>query len=350
MSDTAKITHSEFKSFNCILDFIEQLKEAICQDDSKQYHEVVLYNHLIHKIKITNKQNIRRHLSLFSEFCARNADAILNKDSSLIVFQTIKYSDRVFINLGNILKEKTIDNEIKEAIWKHLLVIYASVDPSSKARSVLMGLTESNVPEEKMISGLIGEISKHVSENDERNPMDIFSSLMQSGVVNKMMSSLDSSVKNGDIDMNKLGSTIQGMMTGLMGSAGGKSDAAGGNAPPLDLGNMMSGLLGAMGGKPDATGGNAPPLDLGNMMSGLLGAMGGGKSESVEGNSPSLDLGNMMSTMMGVMSATSNTSGLSGTNPEHIRQQLEKQVEEELKKEKETSSLTIEISGTDKKE
>ena len=323
MSDTAKITHSEFKSFNCILDFIEQLKEAICQDDSKQYHEVVLYNHLIHKIKITNKQNIRRHLSLFSEFCARNADAILNKDSSLIVFQTIKYSDRVFINLGNILKEKTIDNEIKEAIWKHLLVIYASVDPSSKARSVLMGLTESNVPEEKMISGLIGEISKHVSENDERNPMDIFSSLMQSGVVNKMMSSLDSSVKNGDIDMNKLGSTIQGMMTGLMGSAGGKSDAAGGNAPPLDLGNMMSGLLGAMGG---------------------------GKSESVEGNSPSLDLGNMMSTMMGVMSATSNTSGLSGTNPEHIRQQLEKQVEEELKKEKETSSLTIEISGTDKKE
>lgn len=288
MSDTAKITNSEFKSFTSIVDFIEQLKEAICHDN-KEYHEVALYNHLIHKVKITNKQNIRRHISLFSEFCGRNTDAILKKDSALIAFTTVKYSDRVFINLGGILSSNTIDDDIKDAIWKHLLVIQASIDPSSKARNVLMGLAESKVPEEQMIGGLIGEISKHVDENDDRNPMAIFSSLMQSGVVNKMMSSLDNSVKTGDVDMNRLGSTIQGMMSGLMGAMGG-----------------------GMG--PSAQSGSAP--------------------------SGGLDIGNMMSTMMGMMSNmnmtgnSSGSAGLSGTNPELVRQQLEKQIEEEMKKEK----------------
>lgn len=307
MSDTTKITNSEFKTFNCIIDFIEQLKGAICSDDNKKYHEVALYNHLIHKVKITNRQNIRRHISLFSEFCTRNQDAILKKDSSLVVFTTVKYSERVFINLGTILTSDEIDNEIKDAIWNHLLVIQASIDPSSKARNVLMGLTSSNNPEDQMLGGLIGEISKHVDENDDRNPMAIFNSLMQSGVVNKMMSSLDNSVKNGDVDMNKLGSSLQGLMSGLLGGLQGG-------------GNSVNNSASSSSSAPNPLGG--------------------------------LDLGNMMSTMMGMMSGmnmgSSNTanSGLSGTNPEIIRQQLEKQIEEEMKKELAVSGETSKNSNT----
>jgi hypothetical protein len=291
MSDTGRITNSEFKSFNCILDFIEQLKEAICTND-KVYHEVALYNHLIHKVKITNKQNIRRHISLFGEFCSRNQDAIIKKDPSLIVFNIVKYSDKIYINLKNILSSLDIDDDIKKASWDHLLAIHASIDPSSKARSVLMGLTESKVPEEQMIGGLIGEISKHVDVNDDRNPMAIFNSLMQSGVVNKMMSSLDNSVKKGDVDMNKLGTTIQGMMSGLMNAMGGMNNSSG---------SVSS-------------------------------------SDSTESNSSGLDLGNMLSSMMGLMS-NSGGSGFSGTNPELIRQQLEKQLEEEMKKESNQNSV-----------
>ena len=277
-SEVSKISETEFKSFTCIVDFVQQLKEVLCVD--KKHHEITLYNHLLHKVKITNKQNIRRHISLFSDFCARNQNAILNKDSTLITFSTIKYSEKIYIDLGSILK--TIDEENKEAIWKHLLVIQATIDPSSKARSVLTNLASSQVPEEQVIGNLMGEISKHVSENDERNPMAIFNSLLQSGVVNQMMTSLDTSVKKGDVDLNKLGNSMQSMLSGLMGG----------------LNNTNS--------------------------SNSSGSASGG-----------LDLGGMMSSMMTMMSTLStNTSEFKGMNPEEIKKQLESQVDNELEKEK----------------
>jgi hypothetical protein len=345
-----KITHNEFKIFSCISDFVEQLKEAICGEDNKNFHEVALYNHLIHKVKITNKQNIRRHISLFTEFCTRNQDSILNKNASLIVFNTIRYSEKIFINVSTILASG-IDNDIKEAIWNHLIAISVAIDPSSKAKSLLINLATSKNPEEQMIGGLLGEISKHVDENDNRNPMAIFGSLMQSGVMNKMMASLDNSVKSGDIDMNKLGNTMQTMMSGLMKNMGGDEQKQAGG---FDMNNLM-GMIGGMLNSSNAPSSlsNAsddssssvaltssdekpqqPPIDLSNLMNNFSSMLGGNSAGASNGGG--LDLGNMMSTMMGVMSTmnTPNSSGLSGTNPMDVQKQLEKQIEEEMKKEK----------------
>jgi hypothetical protein len=282
------ITEHAFRSFTKIADFVSQLKDVVCVNDST-YHEVALYNHLLTKTKLSHKQAIQRHIELFSEFCTRNQDALINKDSRRIVYRKIIYSEKVFIDLYDILNNPSTDGETVSAIWNHLLVIQATIDPTSEARAILQNLKQSSSSEGQFLDGFLSKIEGSIDkEKMQGDPLSAATSILQSGVLNDLVGSIDQGVKSGNLDLGKLVGTVQQMLGGLTSQGGG-----GGSGGGLDIGSLMG------------------------MMGGMMGGMGGG------------------------LGIEKGTGMLSGLNADKLKEQIDKQVEAELVKEKAETLVSV---------
>ncbi len=286
------INEHAFKCFIKIAEFVSQLNEAF----GYKFHEVTLYNHLLSKIKLSNKAAMTRNIELFGEFCSRNQDAIMTKDFKKMAFHRVAYSEKVYVDLYAILASPETDEATASVIWTHLLVIQATIEPSSEAQSVLRRLKENESSEGKFLDGFLSKIEGSIDKDKMgADPLSAASSILQSGVLNELVGSIDSGVKNGNLDLGKLVGTVQQMLGGLSGQMGG--DASGG-APGggLDLGAMM------------------------NMMSSMMPALAGGMGNM--GGGPAAPGG----------SSSSSGGGLAGLDPEKVKAQIEAQVEAEKKK------------------
>ena len=248
------ISEHMFRSFSKISDFVAQLYEVF----GGKFHELTLYNHLLTKTKLSHKQAIKRHIEIFSEFCSRNKDAIAERDHTKIVSGVISYSEKVSINLPAIFACHDMDTDTETQIWSHILVINATIDPSSDARTILQQLQTESTSEGKFLDGFMNKIEQSV-DRDKLNadPVSAASSILQSGVLNDLVGSIDSGVKSGNLDLSKLVGTVQQMLSGLSQSG----DGGGG----IDIGNIMSmmGSLGGMGGGIGGMGGGMPGLSDG---------------------------------------------------------------------------------------
>lgn len=273
------ITEQSFRCFTKIADFVGQLKDVVCVNDST-YHEVALYNHLLSKTKLSHKQAIQRHIDLFTEFCSRNHDALINKDYKRIVHRKITYSEKVFIDLYDILSNPSTDGETATAIWNHLLVIQATIDPTSEARAILQNLKQTSSTEGQFLDGFLSKIEGSIDkEKMQGDPLSAATSILQSGVLNDLVGSIDQGVKSGNLDLGKLVGTVQQMLGGLT------SQGAGAAPGGIDIGSLM-GMMGGM--------------------------MGGGQGLGID----------------------KGTGMLSGLNADKLKEQIDKQVEDELAKEK----------------
>lgn len=241
----AKIASEQMiKIFSKISTFVTELNSAF----GSQFHFVELYNHLLLKTKLSKKQVIQQHIEAFRMFFNRNKEALITKDVSKIVSHRISYSEKVYIDVHALLTSDNTDKETSEAIWNHLLVINAAIDPSSEAREILRGLPTADTNEGKFLGNFFDRIQQSMSTVDASpaDPMAAIGSLMQSGVINEMMGSINQGVSNGSLDIGKLFQMVQGMMGGFSSMA-----AANGTPSPMagmDLGGMMGMLMGGMGG------------------------------------------------------------------------------------------------------
>jgi len=255
------ISEHMFKSFTKIADFISQLAEVF----GEKYHEIVLYNHLLSKTKLSNKQAISRNIGLFTEFCSRNNEAILSKDPKKIVYHRISYSEKVFIDLHAILNQADLDEDTLNTTWNHLLVIQATIDPTSEAREVLKHLKENSSSEGQFLDGFLSKIEKSIDKDKiGADPMSAATSILQSGVLNDLVGSIDNGIKGGTLDLGKLVGTVQQMLGGLsgMGSSGNGSNPMGG----IDLSGMMGMVQSMMSG---GMGGQGMGITPGGSLSGL---------------------------------------------------------------------------------
>jgi hypothetical protein len=241
----AKIASEQMiKIFSRISTFVTELNSAF----GSQFHFVELYNHLLLKTKLSKKQVIQQHIEAFRTFFNRNKEALISKDISKIVSHRISYSEKVYIDVHALLTSSDIDKDTSEAIWNHLLVISAAIDPSSEAREILRGLPTADTNEGKFLGTFFDRIQQSMSTVDASptDPMAAIGTLMQSGVINEMMGSINQGVNNGSLDIGKLFQMVQGMMGGFSSMA-----AANGAPSPMagmDLGGMMGMLMGGMGG------------------------------------------------------------------------------------------------------
>ncbi len=275
--NSKSISEKAFISFRKIYDFVEQLKE-VC---GSKFHEIVLYEYLLSKTKLSNKNAVNRHIALFSEFCSRNQDAIFNKDSNKLVFNQIKYSEKVYLDLKAIFSDPNTDTEMSSTIWTHLLVIQATIDPYSGARELLSKMTNKNdnSSEGQFLNNFMGKLESSINkEQAAANPMMAVTSILNSGFIGELMTNVNKGVQTGELDIGKLMGAMQGMLGNLTGNQTETSSPQ----------NNIMNNIGSIGGL------------LSNLMNPL-----GNDGEKLE-----------------------------GLDPEKIQQQIEKEVQAELNNEK----------------
>ena len=117
--------------FKTINGFVKNMNE--CYGSNQK--TLQLYARLISKTTIEDDAPISRHIAAFTKFCTENKDAILEKNYKKLVNPTISYNERVYINMLLIFKGATAGERV--VIWKHILTIYAFIDPQSKAKEML---------------------------------------------------------------------------------------------------------------------------------------------------------------------------------------------------------------------
>lgn len=244
-------TEQLFKAFSKIVDFVSELNNVF----GARFHEVAAYNFLLSKTKVSQKLTIQRHIDIFKDFFNRNREALLNKDVSKITSHQIAFSKRAFLDIHTLLTQPELDNGTTDAIWTHLLVINTTIDPSSEARDILRQLQGSGTAEGEFLDGFFNRIQQSVETSgvSTADPMTAATTILQSGVLNDLVGSIDKNVKDGSLDIGRLIGTVQGMLGSLSSMGGQAGSDANSEANPmagLDIGGMlnmmMSGGLGGM--------------------------------------------------------------------------------------------------------
>ena len=269
---------------------IANFTQALADEFGKKQHSLALYSRLINKTTLAHDTPIKKHISVFTEFCINNRDAILNKNHSLITKDDITYSDRVFINFKHIFN--IADADTKTVIWQHLLTISALVDSSSNAKKILQEQTSSlPEPDSDFLEKIVEKIEKTIKP--DTSPLEAMSSIMSSGIITDLMSGLNNGMSDGSLNIPKLLASIQSMVKKLATKNGNSKESK-------DAVNMINNLIGMLGGAAGGAGaGAAGPPDLSSMMNMVMGMAGGaGGAGSSASGSP--DMMNMMNMVMGM--------------------------------------------------
>ena len=216
--------------FKSITSFINDLHLEF----GSKFKSISLYHRLLEKTGLVHTNPILKHIECFKTFFNDNKEAMVSTDMTKMVNTKISYSDRVYVDIGLVLKNT--DEENSKIIWQHLLTLWGLIDPTSQAKENLKQLTEEKTTENDFLNNIIEKVEKSIDPNQvSGNPMEMVSSMMQSGVFNELISGMKGGLENGSLDMSKLMGSVQGMMSKL---------SPNGQMPP-EISNMMS-MMGPM--------------------------------------------------------------------------------------------------------
>jgi hypothetical protein len=242
-------------AFKAICNFISDLSEEY----GKRHKPLQLYKRLSSHTQISHDKAIRKHISIFQDFCVANREALTSQEVKKLVSKKIVYSERVYIDMEFIFH--VADKENSQVIWQHLLIISALIDPAGKAKDILKKKAEEESKNEQNETNFLSEIISKVEKNvrPDSNPMEAFSSILQSGVANDLMSGMQGGLQSGKLDLKKLLGAVQGIVSNLESQAGEDSEAK------KTMG-VLNGVIGSLGN------GDSPP-DIGTMMSSMMALM-----------------------------------------------------------------------------
>lgn len=275
--------------FKAITGFISDLD----QEFGKRHKSIALYNRLLEKTGIIHVAPINKHIDCFRSFFNTNQKGMEEKNPNLFVDSKISYSDRVFVDVGTVLRQSSTENA--QIIWKHLLTIWGLIDSTSPARRLLQESFGSSNTEEDFLTNIIDRVEKTVGDGSipNDNPMAAISSLMQSGVMTDLVSGMQKGLSDGSLDVGKLMNSVQGMIGKMGGDSRGGRGGGGGGMPDLSqmmstIGPMMAGMMGGGSSSSSGAGSGGMP-DLGQMMANIGPMMAGmmGGSAPASSSSPS---------------------------------------------------------------
>jgi|APCry1669190770_1035315.scaffolds.fasta_scaffold10464_2 hypothetical protein len=229
--------------FKVISNFVSELAEFFAGKN----RSLKLYRRLLKHVTFEDEEHMKKHIEIFKAFSVSNREALEARDKTLIKEPLIKFSDKVFLNMETIFNQSP-DKETSSVIWQHLLTISAYLDPESKAKEILKTekvkkkLEADSSKEANFLTDVIGKIQQTVDTGAATDPKDVVSNILSSGVFNDVLSSINSSVEDGSLDLSKLMNTVQGMVAGLGGEGDGMPDLS-------SIGQMLGGL-GGLGSPP----------------------------------------------------------------------------------------------------
>lgn len=192
-------------AFQTIQDFVNNLHDYF----GKKCHSLNLYRRLVEKLSFGDHNLITRHLQTFKDFCVANRTAIREKNVDGLAQRRIEFSDNIYIDVKWVCEHS--DADTRNTIWEYILTISALLDPSNKAKE-LLGTLKEGTKEDQFLSSMIETVGQQVGDAPVSNPMEMVGSLMNSDVMGNLLQSMQSGVGDGKLDMNKLMSSMQGIM------------------------------------------------------------------------------------------------------------------------------------------
>ena len=270
-------TDNSLITFKAISNFTSCLNEVFGSTN----RALKLYDHLISKTTLAHDVPIQKHINVVREFCVANREAILSKNSTKINGE-IKYSQRVYIDIKNIIKES--DSDTTEIIWKHLLTLSALTDPAAKAKELLKETSKTtSANEADFLTDIIGKVEQHVDPN--ANPMEAVSSIMKSGIFTDLVGGMGNGLQDGSLDLNKLMGTVQKMVGTLnnVGNGNGNGNENGSGEVSDIMNTMMSSISAGSNGNINSEDGVPNLSSLMGMVGPMLNALSQSGDDSGSG-------------------------------------------------------------------
>lgn len=261
MKEHNETDHKNLIVFKTLTRFISELNQSY----GETHHSLQLYNRLIEKTAVVHTDAIKRHINELQTFCSENRDAIVQQDTSLLTKENIQYSDKVYVNISDILQNA--DDDDITIIWKYITCIAIQFDSTIRSdrdafKKALVVQTNKNVTdnsstsenssettneatsevtsEANFLENMAKKVSENVDENDD--PMKAVGNIISSGVFTEMITDMNNGLQSGDLNLAKLMGSVQTMASQVKPE---ENAGNGGGAP--DLSKMMEQMTGMMG-------------------------------------------------------------------------------------------------------
>ena len=272
------------------------------------------YTFLKEKTPLSNKKAISKQNEVFKKFLENNREAVLNMDISLLKGDNIAFSEKVYINLRQLLKE---NKDAVEVIFKHLQLISALL---LEDNSMIEALKEDR--ESKFLDKYVSKIDELFNNtNGVEDPMAAAMSLLQSGALSDMTKEL----KDGKLNVGKLISSLQSKMKSTASEIGSSAQTEEASKIPNVLDNLMkdpSSLMNMASGLMNDPGSFLGNMDedakvnMLNMVGGLMNGEGAGDlagiASSLMDNMDEDTKVNMMNMVGGLMNGGGDLTGILG--------------------------------------
>lgn len=210
------------KVFNAIKSFVTEINSIY----GAHYKPLALYGRLIEKTNISHTIPVNKHVNAFRKFMVANRNAIYNMNEQEFKPHKIQYNDNVYFNVKTIMN--MADPDTQQVIWQHLLVLSALLDPESKAKQRIkehqLALSQSDEGTmapgmDPMLSGIMNMVSSAMMDGGSGSGSgggmgdmgQVFGQIMSSGILPKMMTTISSSVKDGQLDIGSIVSSVQSL-------------------------------------------------------------------------------------------------------------------------------------------
>lgn len=218
------------KVFGAIKSFVTEINTLY----GAHYKPLALYGRLVERTNLTHTIPVTKHINAFKKFMISNRNAIYSMNEQEFKPHKIQYNDNVYFNMKTIMN--MADPDTQQVIWQHLLVLSALLDDQSKAKQRIkenqVGAA-STVPGgvDPMLSGIMNMVSSVMMDDTTGTGGlgalsalgggpgagsigdfgQVFGQIMSSGILPKMMSSISSSVKDGQIDIGNIVQSVQSL-------------------------------------------------------------------------------------------------------------------------------------------
>lgn len=208
-------------AYQAIRDFVADLDSFF----EKKYEPVALYNRLLKSsFEQQSLDIVERHINVFRTFFTQNKEYIsLEK-----LGQTphIKYSPRILIDLTKLKNRFYSSGNANDwsMVRKHLLYIHSLVFAGQEeAQQSLNALTGKNLmpqlpktKEGKFFEEIMTDMQKEmealdINENDNIQPTDVISKLMQGGFTERYLQKMKNTLESGETSMDSILETFTGI-------------------------------------------------------------------------------------------------------------------------------------------
>lgn len=216
-----EISPTSKAAYEAIISFVKDLSEVF---PSKRVSPLALYARLLDKIHVTDTNSVEKFLEGFRAFFAKHEKAIVDDTLSSIPKDTrICYGENnhIYIDIQRFIYQS--DEESRDVIRRHLLIINALLEPSNKHLSILENEDKKKGPsidtrskEGKFMSEIMERAKDTMKNTNAENPMGVIMNLATSGVLTDMFTGLQNGVTKGELDPQKLMAVMGDAMKELM--------------------------------------------------------------------------------------------------------------------------------------